>query len=110
MPARRTIPISARVFLGLNFPNCARQLLALELELMSSGDQMSTNPIAYRAAIAEALMRDHHRSWDDAFETAEAISPTYMAEGISADVAALLWVRYTTRTALPASHDLRSAA
>ena len=71
---------------------------------------MLTNPSAYRAAIAEALMRDHRRTWDDAFETAEAISATYMAEGISPDVAALLWVRYTTRPAMSASNDVRSAA
>ncbi|HEY9065081.1 MAG TPA: hypothetical protein VIO33_08870 [Burkholderiaceae bacterium] len=76
---------------------------------------MPTNSTAYRAAIAEALMRDHRRSWHDAFATAEGISATYMAEGISPEVAALLWVRYTTRTAAappdkPAEHDLRSAA
>ena len=71
---------------------------------------MPPNSIAYRAAIAEALMREHHRSWHDAFETAEGITATYLAEGISPEVAALLWVRYTTRTASPrnqlASHDL----
>jgi hypothetical protein len=70
--------------------------------------ESSTGPIAYRAAVAEALMRDHRRSWDEAFETAEAISATYMAEGISPDVAALLWVRYTTQTAAAAPDDLAS--
>jgi len=58
---------------------------------------MMMDLIAYRAAVAEALMRNHRRSWQDAFETAEAISATYRAEGVSPDVAALLWVRYTTR-------------
>ena len=72
---------------------------------------MLMNPVGYRAAIAEALMRDHRRSRDDAFETAEAISATYMAEGISSEVAALLWVRYTARAVLPAAlRDSRSAA
>lgn len=76
---------------------------------------MSIDPIAYRTAVAGALMRDHRRSWHDAFETAEAISTTYRVEGISPEVAALLWVRYTTHTAAkpsnePASQDFRSAA
>ena len=77
---------------------------------------MTTHPInaiAYRAAVAEALMRDHRRSWGDAFETAEAISATYMVEGISPQVAALLWVRYITVAATPdkpSSHDTRAAA
>jgi len=74
-----------------------------------------TDSIAYRAAVAEALMRTHGRSWQDAFETAEAISATYMAEGISPEVAALLWVRYTTHIAAeapnePPAQDSRSAA
>ena len=77
--------------------------------------ETSPDSIAYRAAVAVALMRDHHRSWQDAFETAEAISATYRAEGISPEVAALLWVRYTTHTVAeplddPASHDVRSTA
>lgn len=59
---------------------------------------MSTDSITYRAAVAEALMREHQHGWHDAFETAEAISPTYMVEGVSPEVAALLWIRYTTRT------------
>jgi len=50
----------------------------------------------YRAAVAEALMRDHGRSWHDAFETAEAISAMYIAEGIGPRLAALRWVEYTT--------------
>jgi len=62
------------------------------------GDTPS-HSIAYRAAVAEALMRDHGRDWEDAFKTAEAISATYMVEGVSPGVAALLWVRYTTHTA-----------
>jgi len=79
---------------------------------------MTTHPInsiTYRAAVAEALMRDHRRNWRDAFETAEAISATYMVEGISPQVAALLWVRYITHPVAaapsePSSHDTRAAA
>ena len=60
-------------------------------------------------------MRDHRRSWPDAFETAGAISATYMVEGVSLEVAALLWVRYMAHAAAStpdesALQDLRSAA
>jgi len=51
----------------------------------------------YLGAVAEALMRTHGRSKHEAFEIAEAISPVYRAEGISPDVAALLWIEYTKR-------------
>jgi len=57
---------------------------------------MPTDPISYRAAVAEALMRDHGRSWHDAFETAEAISSMYIAEGIGPKLAALRWIELTT--------------
>jgi len=57
---------------------------------------MPTDPISYRAGVAEALMRDHGRSWHDAFEIAEAISAMYIAEGIGPKLAALRWIEYIT--------------
>lgn len=57
---------------------------------------MLTDPVVYRAAVAEALMHEFGHSWHDAFETAAGISPVYIVEGISPGVAALLWTEYTT--------------